>query len=63
MSRKASVRFCVSVVVAALLLTGCNANQAINASGQARCANDSGCDPYNPISYAQNNTGNAGGGR
>ena len=50
----------VSVVVAALLLTGCNANQAINPSGQAnRCANDAGCDPYNPISYAQNNTGTA----
>ena len=53
----------VSVVVAALLLTGSNANQAINPSGQAgRCANDAGCDPYNPISYAQNNTGIGGGG-
>jgi hypothetical protein len=63
MSREAPVRFRVSVVVAALLLTGCNANQAINPSGQAgRCANDAGCDPYNPISYAQNNTGNRGGG-
>ena len=50
-------------MVAALVLTGCNANQAINPSEQAdRCANDAGCDPYNPISYAQNNTGNAGGG-
>jgi hypothetical protein len=50
---------CVSVTVAALLLTGCNANQAINPSGQAnRWANDARCDPYNPISYAQNNTGN-----
>jgi hypothetical protein len=63
MSREAPVRFRVSVVVAALLLTGCNANQAINPSGQSgRCANDAGCDPYNPISYAQNNTGNRGGG-
>jgi hypothetical protein len=62
-SREAPVRFRVSVVVAALVLTGCNANQAINPSGQAaRCANDASCDPYNPISYAQNNTGNAGGG-
>ena len=53
----------VSVVVAALVLTGCNANQQVNPSGQAdRCANDAGCDPYNPISYAQNNTGNRGGG-
>jgi hypothetical protein len=63
MSREAPVRFRVSVVVAALALTGCNANQAINPSGQAgRCANDAGCNPYDPISYAQNNTGNAGGG-
>ena len=63
MGREAPVRFRVSVVVAALILTGCNANQAINPSGQAgRCANDAGCDPYNPISYAQNNTGNRGGG-
>jgi hypothetical protein len=60
MSWEAPVRFPVSVVVAALLLTGCNANQAINPSG--RCANDAGCDPYNPISYAQNNTGIGGGG-
>ena len=63
MSREAPVRFRVSVVVAALVLTGCNANQEVNPSGQAgRCANDAGCDPYNPISYAQNNTGNRGGG-
>ena len=62
MSWEAPVRFRVSVVVAALVLTGCNANQAINPSGQAgRCANDAHCDPYNPISYAQNNTGNRGG--
>ena len=60
---EAPVGFRVSVVVVALVLTGCNANQAINPSGQAgRCANDPSCDPYNPISYAQNNTGNAGGG-
>jgi hypothetical protein len=61
--RTSPVRFRVSVVVAALVLTGCNANQGINPSGQAgRCANDAACDPYNPISYAQNNSGNAGGG-
>jgi hypothetical protein len=61
--RTSHVLFRVSVVAAALVLTGCNANQAINPSGQAgRCANDPSCDPYNPISYAQNNTGNAGGG-
>ena len=63
MSWEAPVRFRVSVVVAALVLTGCNANQEVNPSGQAgRCANDASCDPYNPISYAQNNTGNRGGG-
>ena len=58
MSWEAPVRFSVSVVVAALVLTGCNANQEVNPSGQAdRCANDSDCNPYNPASYAQNNTG------
>jgi hypothetical protein len=63
MSREAPVRLRVAVVVAALVLTGCNANRAINPSGQAdRCANDVSCDPYDPISYAQNNTGNRGGG-
>ena len=58
MSRETPVRFRVSVVVAALVLAGCNANQAINPSGQAdRCATDTSCNPYNPSSYAQNNTG------
>ena len=51
-------RFRVIPAVAAFALAGCNANQAINPSGQAdRCANDTGCNPYNPVSYAQNNTG------
>jgi hypothetical protein len=60
---EAPVRFRVSVVVAAFALAGCNANQAVNPSGQAdRCANDTSCNPYNPSSYAQNNTGNRGGG-
>ena len=35
MSREAPVRFRVSVVVAALVLTGCNANQEINPSSAA----------------------------
>ena len=61
-TKRTSVRFRVSVVVAALVLTGCNARE-VNPSGQTdRCANDAGCDPYDPISYAQNNTGNRGGG-
>ena len=60
---KASMRFHVILAVAALALSGCNANQAINPSGQAnRCANDPSCNPYNPSSYAQNNTGIGGGG-
>ena len=58
-------RFRVSVVVAALALTGCNANQEANLSsrtapGVVACPN---YNPYNPISYAQNNTGNRSGGR
>ena len=63
-STKAPMRFRVSLVVAALVLTGCNANHEVNPSGHAgRCANDARCDPYNAISYAQNNTGNRSAGR
>jgi hypothetical protein len=64
MSREAPVRFRVSVVVAALVLTGCNANQEVNLSSRAAPGVVAGPDynPYNPISYAQNNTGNRGGG-
>ena len=54
------------VAVAALALAGCNANQGVNVSPQSasqtfagRYADD---NPYNPISYAQNNTGRGGGG-
>jgi hypothetical protein len=51
-------RFRIILPVAAFALAGCSANQAINASGQAgRCANDADCNPYNPVSYGQNNTG------
>ena len=70
MSRKAPVGFRVSVVVAALVLTGCNANQEVNASSRTDpgvtapgIAAGPGYNPYNPISYAQNNTGNRSGGR
>jgi hypothetical protein len=66
MSREAPVRFRVSVVVAALVLTGCNANQAINPSSQPPSQIFAGryvdYNPYDPISYAQNNTGRGGGG-
>ena len=48
----------ILLTVVALVLSGCNANQAINPSGQANlCANDPSCNPYNPSSYAQNNVG------
>jgi hypothetical protein len=66
MSREAPVRFRVSVVVAALVLTGCNANQAINPSSQPPSQVFAGryvdYNPYDPISYAQNNTGRGAGG-
>jgi hypothetical protein len=52
------MRIPIILAVVALVLSGCNANQAINPSGQAdRCANDPSCNPYNPSSYAQNNVG------
>jgi len=65
MSWEAPVRFRVSVVVAALVLTGCNANQEVNLSSRTVPGVVAGPDynPYNPISYAQNNTGNRSAGR
>jgi hypothetical protein len=65
MSWEAPVRFRVSVVVAALLLTGCNANEDVNPSSRTAPGVVAGpnYNPYNPISYAQNNTGNRSGGR
>jgi hypothetical protein len=59
------VGFRISVVVAALILTGCNANQEVNLSSRAAPGVVVGPDynPYNPIIYAQNNSGNRSGGR
>jgi hypothetical protein len=57
--------FRVIVVVAALVLSGCNANQNVNPSSQTSqvfAGHDVDTNPYNPISYAQNNTGRGGGG-
>ena len=55
--------FRVIVVLAALALSGCNANQNVNPSSQAASqVYDEDNNPYNPISYAQNNTGRGGGG-
>ena len=61
----APVRFSVFLVVAALVLTGCNGNQEVNFSSRTAPAIVAGSNynPYNPISYAQNNTGNRSGGR
>jgi hypothetical protein len=57
------MRIPIILAFVALVLSGCNANQAINPSGQAdHCANDPTCNPYNPSSYAQNTTGIGGGG-
>ena len=62
---EAPVRFRVFAVVAAFVLSGCNANQAINPSSRTASQVFAGhyedYNPYNPISYAQNNTGRGGG--
>jgi hypothetical protein len=63
--RKEPAGFRICVVVAALILTGCNANQEVGLSSRAAPGVVAGPDynPYNPISYAQNNSGNRSGGR
>ena len=62
---KAVMRFPVMLAVAAFALAGCNANQAANPSSQPPSQVFGGhyeaANPYNPISYAQNNTGRGGG--
>ena len=62
---KAPMRFHVILAVAAFALAGCNANQAVNPSSQPPSQVFAGhyeaYNPYNPISYAQNNTGRGGG--
>jgi hypothetical protein len=55
----------VIFVAAAFALAGCNANQAVNPSSQTKTWENGHYvenNPYNPISYAQNNTGRGGGG-
>ena len=49
------MRITIILAVAALVLSGCNANQAINP-----CGRDPDCNPYGPVSYAQNQTGRGG---
>ena len=58
------MRIPIILVVAALVLVGCNANQEVNLSSQTPSQVFAGHyvdnNPYNPISYAQNNTGRGG---
>lgn len=60
----APMRFRAIVAVAAFALAGCNANQGVNPSSQTSSGVFAGHyvenNPYNPISYAQNNTGRGG---
>jgi hypothetical protein len=50
------MRIPIILAVAALVLSGCSANQDVNLSSHClRAVAD--CNPYNPVSYAQNNTG------
>jgi hypothetical protein len=66
MSWAAPARLRVSVVGAALVVAGCNANQKVNPSSRTAPEVFAGHyvdnNPYNPITYAQNNTGRGGGG-
>jgi hypothetical protein len=55
------MRILIILVIAALGLAGCNANQGVNASPQAGAGHFDYNNPYNPIDYAQNNTGHGGG--
>jgi hypothetical protein len=58
------MRIYIILLVAALELAGCNANQGVNVSSQTAPGVFAGHyvdhNPYNPISYAQNNTGRGG---
>jgi hypothetical protein len=51
------MRLLVILLVAAFALAACNANQTLNP-----CGRDPDCNPYDPTSYAQNQTGRGGGG-
>jgi hypothetical protein len=59
------MRIPIILAFVALGLSGCNANQAINPSSQPPSQVFAGhyvdYNPYDPISYAQNNTGRGGG--
>ena len=59
------MRIPIILAIAALLLAGCNANQGVNVSSQTASQVFAGryedTNPYNPVRYAQNNTGRGGG--
>ena len=59
------MRIPIILAVVVLVLTGCNANQGVNLSSPTTSEVFAGHyvddNPYNPISYAQNNTGRGGG--
>ncbi len=59
------MRIPIILAVVVLVLTGCNANQGVNLSSQTTSEVFAGHyvdnNLYNPISYAQNNTGRGGG--
>ena len=59
------MRIPIILAAAALALAGCNANQEVSPSSPGASQVFAGhyvdTNPYNPISYAQNNTGRGGG--
>ena len=58
------MRIPIALAAAALALSGCNANRGVNLSPQTASQVFAGhyenVNPYNPVSYAQNNTGRGG---
>jgi hypothetical protein len=60
------MRIPIILALAGLALAGCNANQSVNPSSRTASQVWAGqyeeTNPYDPISYAQNNTGRGGGG-
>jgi len=56
------MRIPIILAVAALVLSGCNANQGVNLSSHCPAGAVADCNPYDPTSYAQNRTGIGGGG-
>ncbi len=58
------MRVPILLAAVALALTGCNANRAVDLSprttSQVFAGHDVETNPYDPTSYAQNNTGRGG---